>query len=60
MTQKDITAVEQMCMAGMSIEALYKIFKQFDQSDIKAIYDNCQSKNADYVSEDINISMNCS
>lgn len=60
MNDKDKRVVEEMCAAGMSLEALYKIFKQFDQEDLKKIYSNFQKRNNDYVEEDINISMNCS
>ena len=60
MTEKDRNAVENMCAAGMSLEALYKIFKQFDNEDIKAVYDHYQSTHDDYVTEEITIKTNCS
>lgn len=60
MNAKDASVVEGMCAAGMSLEALYKIFKNFDQDEVKAIYTDFQKRQSDYVEEDINISMNCS
>ncbi len=60
MNEKDKRVVEEMCAAGMSLEALYKIFKQFDQNDLKEIYKNYHIRQNDYVDEGINISMNCS
>jgi len=59
MNQRDIDVVESMCMAGMSLEALYKIFKQFDNDDIKSIYDNYKKTHEDYVEENISIKTNC-
>ena len=32
MNAKDAGVVEGMCAAGMSLEALYKIFKNFDKN----------------------------
>ena len=50
-----------MCEAGMSLQALFKIFKQFDADDIKKVYDEYMSESDDdYVKEDIYISNNCS
>ncbi len=60
MNQKDTNAIESMCAAGMSLEALYKIFKQFDKGDIKTVYDNYAKTKEDYVTEDITIKTNCS
>lgn len=60
MNAKDASVVEGMCAAGMSLEALYKIFKNFDQDEVKAVYLEYQKKKNDYVDEYINISMNCS
>ena len=60
MDKKDMDAVRQMCEAGMSLQALYKIFKQFDKKDIDEVYDLYMSKSVDYVEEDIYISNNCS
>jgi len=57
---KDIGVIEQMCAAGMSEEALYKIFKQFDREDIKSVYDHYRATHNDYVREDISIKTNCS
>lgn len=60
LNDKDKRVVEEMCAAGMSVEALYKIFKQFDAEDLKTIYKEYHKRHSDYVEEDINISMNCS
>ena len=57
---RDINVVEQMCASGMSLEALYKIFKTFDKEDVKAVYDHYHSQHNDYVEEPVNISVNCS
>lgn len=61
MEKKDIDAIREMCEAGMSLNALFKIFKQFDADDIKKVYDEYMSESDDdYVKEDIYISNNCS
>lgn len=60
MDKKDIDSIREMCEAGMSPQALYKIFKQFDKKDIDEVYDRYMSKSDDYVEEDIYISNNCS
>lgn len=60
LNSKDSRVVEEMCAAGMSLEALYKIFKQFDKDDLKEVYKNYHIRHNDYVEEEINISMNCS
>ena len=61
MEKKDIDAIREMCEAGMSLQALFKIFKQFDTSDIEKVYDEYMSESDDdYVKEDIYISNNCS
>ena len=61
MEKKDIDAIREMCEAGMSLQALFKIFKQFDADDIKKVYDEYMSESDDdYVKEDIYISNNCS
>jgi len=60
MNDKDKRVVEEMCAAGMSLEALYKIFKQFNAEDLKNVYVEYHKRNNDYVEEEINISMNCS
>ena len=60
LNDRDINVVEQMCASGMSLEALYKIFKTFDKEDVKAVYDHFNSRHNDYVEEAVNISMNCS
>ena len=61
MEKKDIDAIREMCEAGMSLNALFKIFKQFDADDIKKVYDEYMSaSDDDYVKEDIYISNNCS
>ncbi len=59
MKEKDKRVVEEMCAAGMSLEALYKIFKQFEQEDLKKIYIDFHDSQNDYVEESINISINC-
>lgn len=58
--ERDINVVEQMCAAGMSLEALHKIFKTFDKDDVKVVYDNYHAMDDDYVEEKVNISVNCS
>lgn len=60
MNEKDRGVVEGMIAAGMSLEALYKIFKNFAREDIKKVYAEYQKSKGDYVEEPINISMNCS
>lgn len=60
MNDKDKRVVEEMCAAGMSLEALYKIFKQFEADDLKNIYVEYHKGQNDYVEEGINISINCS
>ncbi|MCR5799772.1 MAG: hypothetical protein K6G69_06830 [Lachnospiraceae bacterium] len=60
MKENDVNAVESMCMAGMSLEALYKIFKQFDKEDIRSVYERYVSTRDNYVAEDITIKTNCS
>ena len=60
LNERDINAVKQMCISGMSLEALYKIFKNFDKEDVKEVYDSCLNENKDYVEEPVNISVNCS
>lgn len=60
LNQKDTVVVEGMCAAGMSLEALYKIFKNFEKEDLKAVYIDYQKRHNDYVEEDINVSINCS
>ena len=60
MNAKDTGVVEGMCAAGMSLEALYKIFKNFDKDEVKAVYVDFHKRQNDYVEEDINISTNCS
>ena len=60
LNKKDISVVEEMCAAGMSVEALCKIFKSFDRDDLKEVYINYHKRHNDYVDEGINISMNCS
>ena len=61
MEKKDIDAIRELCEAGMSLQALFKIFKQFDADDIKKVYDEYMSESDDdYVKEDIYISNNCS
>ena len=60
LNERDTNAVKQMCASGMSLEALYKIFKNFDREDIKKVYDDHINENEDYVEEPVNISVNCS
>ncbi len=60
LNDRDINVVEQMCASGMSLEALYKIFKTFDKEDVKTVYDHYHSRHNDYVEEPVNISVNCS
>lgn len=60
MNAKDKGVVEGMCAAGMSLEALYKIFKSFDKEEVKNIYIEFHKGRNDYVEEEINVSINCS
>ncbi len=61
MEKKDIDAIREMCEAGMSLNALFKIFKNIDTKDIEQVYNEYMSKDDDdYVKEDIYISNNCS
>jgi len=61
MGKKDIDAIREMCEAGMSLNALFKIFKNIDTKDIEQVYNEYMSKDDDdYVKEDIYISNNCS
>ena len=61
MEKKDIDAIREMCEAGMSLNALFKIFKNIDTKDIEQVYNEYISKDDDdYVKEDIYISNNCS
>lgn len=60
MNKKDTDVVEGMCAAGMSLEALYKVFKNFDKDEVKAIYNEYHKRQNDYVEESINLSINCS
>lgn len=61
MEKKDIDAIREMCEAGMSLQALFKIFKNIDTKDIEQVYNEYMSKDDDdYVKEDIYISNNCS
>ena len=61
MEKKDIDAIREMCEAGMSLNALLKIFKNIDTKDIEQVYNEYMSKDDDdYVKEDIYISNNCS
>ncbi|MBO4847430.1 MAG: hypothetical protein J5525_14175 [Lachnospiraceae bacterium] len=60
LNERDTNAVKQMCESGMSLEALYKIFKNFDREDVKKVYDDHINENKDYVEEPVNISVNCS
>ena len=60
LNERDTNAVKQMCESGMSLEALYKIFKNFDREDVKKVYDDHINENKDYVEEPVSISVNCS
>ncbi|MCR4867070.1 MAG: hypothetical protein K5921_09100 [Lachnospiraceae bacterium] len=61
MEKKDIDAIREMCESGMSLQALFKIFKNIDTKDIEQVYNEYMSKDDDdYVKEDIYISNNCS
>ena len=61
MEKKDIDAIREMCEAGMSLNALFKIFENIDTKDIEQVYNEYMSKDHDdYVKEDIYISNNCS
>ena len=61
MEKKDIDAIREMCEAGMSLNALFKIFKNIDKKNIEQVYNVYMSKDDDdYVKEDIYISNNCS
>ena len=61
MEKKDIDSIREMCEAGMSLNALFKIFKNIDTKDIEQVYNEYMSKDDDdYVKEDIYISNNCS
>jgi len=60
MNASERSRVDEMIAGGMSLEALYRIFKDIDRNELKAVYDEYLNQTSDYVEEGINISMNCS
>jgi len=60
LNDKDKAVIEDMCACGMSLEALYIAFKNFDKADVKAAYDHFSKNAGGDVVEDITISRNCS
>lgn len=59
LSEKDRAVVYSMCRTGMSIDTLKLSFPQFNNEDIESIYDEYNNE-ATVISEDINISCNCS
>lgn len=60
MNSEEKAKVEEMCAAGMSPNALYKIFKDLNKEEIDSVYNEYLNQNNDYIDEGISISMNCS
>lgn len=59
MNEQDRRAVENMCLTGMSLEALCACFPNFDRGNIEKIYNEVKNKPEDGAEDNV-ISVNCS
>lgn len=59
MQKQDERAVESMIKCGLSLEAVYESFPQFDKAEIKELFDKVKGI-ADSKEDAIQMKMNCS
>ena len=59
MQKQDERAVESMIKCGLSLEAVYESFPQFDKTEIKELFDKVKGI-ADSKEDAIQMKMNCS